>query len=390
MYAFTAGVSRGYRISLHCFADVSLLKPCLGHRAPHSVLTLQEEPYNCAPNSILTPAIHRTGAMVKKSKREKKIRRRNNEETRYFREGSSWTEEWVTAITAPRVNRPIALSRLTALLSGPDPVNGAQARHPSMDESQLFMDFLLFIELPVTAPVVQGIDNLILAIFDYARKNDKVEVAADMMYWWSETHCDCTPDLSDSRGEVAEEYIVDFLYMARLFSLDKAYSVFCWTYLQQGLGLLGGRNSDSTRLASCVQLLGGGHRIKKWCAGGGLDGTFDGNATFWLGKAEEPEGLEKFNSFINALDTEADITRNEWVKAVLLVCALLRHSRMLNNGPRNLQATKDHLQFRKTDLSSEEVYRIVFQQTKPGWASGDEPAEQEVAAVDVREDGHII
>ena len=44
----------------------------------------------------------------------------------------------------------------------------------------------------------------------------------------------------------------------------------------------------------------------------------------------------------------------------------------MNGVLSNEQATKEHFQFGFRDLTSKEVYEIIFKKTKPGAASGDE------------------
>ena len=110
--------------------------------------------------------------------------------------------------------------------------------------------------------------------------------------------------------------------MARLFALDKWYSGLSWENLQQGVGLVEDEeNDDSERMASCAQLLAGGQRIRKWCAGEGVEG----NTNYWIGKTKEPVGKAKFTEILAALDAQEKETKNEWVKAVVAVSAAQHH-----------------------------------------------------------------
>ncbi|TEB18257.1 hypothetical protein FA13DRAFT_1720240 [Coprinellus micaceus] len=153
-------------------------------------------------------------------------------------------------------------------------------------------------DIPVTAQVIGGLDNLIYAVFTYARREGV--------------------DAYAIRGGL-------------------------------GLGLLVSSNSDSMRIGSCAQLLGAGQRIRKWCAGGWLDNVND----CFLGKPKEPEGKKKFGELVSALDTPGEEAQSEWARAVLA-------------------ATRDHLAISRRDLTSKEVYEIIFEKTRPGALVGDE------------------
>lgn len=88
--------------------------------------------------------------------------------TRYFRQ-EPWTEHWLNAITAPPLDIDITYRRLKALLSGPNPVNGAQSRHPSMDKRSLFYDFIRHLRFLATPQVVGGLDDVNSAVCWYAK-----------------------------------------------------------------------------------------------------------------------------------------------------------------------------------------------------------------------------
>jgi hypothetical protein len=123
----------------------------------------------------------------------------------------------------------------------------------------------------------------------------------------------------DHPEEMDVGHIVHSIYLSRLFALNRAYSLWAWEHLQQGLGLLVSSNSDSMRIGSCAQLLGAGQRIRKWCAGGWLDNVND----CFLGKPKEPEGKKKFAELVSALDTPGEEAQSEWARAVLAVSAVI-------------------------------------------------------------------
>lgn len=153
----------------------------------------------------------------------------------------------------------------------------------------LFYSFLYYLDIPVTAQVIGGLDKLIYAVY------------------------------VDHPEEMDVGHIVHSIYLSRLFALNRAYSLWAWEHLQQGLGLLVSSNSDSMRIGSCAQLLGAGQRIRKWCAGGWLDNVND----CFLGKPKEPEGKKKFAELVSALDTPGEEAQSEWARAVLAVSAVI-------------------------------------------------------------------
>ena len=139
--------------------------------------------------------------------------------------------DWIHTITAPRVNPPIAFSRLSPPLCGPDPVNGAEARPPGMDEGPLFLTFFYYLNTPPTAQIIGGLGDFIYAVFTYARR--KGVDAYVMVEEWCETVFD------NEAGDAGHpEDIAHSIYLSRLFALDRAYSIWAWDHLRQGLGLL--------------------------------------------------------------------------------------------------------------------------------------------------------
>ncbi|TEB23293.1 hypothetical protein FA13DRAFT_1818454 [Coprinellus micaceus] len=290
--------------------------------------------------------------MAKRSKREKAAKARGDEETRRFF-CRDWVQGWVKAITAPP--NYLGRRRLRDLLSGPDPVDGAQARQPSMNEESLFYEFVTCLDLPFNAEVVCALDNIIAGIFGYAK--EKIINADPYVAEWCSHHILGLPlDFQGYPGFMDKDYIVASLYVARMFALEWSYDWNAWDNLRTGVGLPNeDYTSDSTRIAACAQLLGGGQKIRRWCGGEGMDGQpeyFDN----WRNR---PAGKHEFAEILSALDTQIERTKSKWVKAVIA-------------------ATQEHFYISQRDLTSEEVYEIIFEETMPvdepdGLASGDEP-----------------
>ncbi|TEB19465.1 hypothetical protein FA13DRAFT_1744348 [Coprinellus micaceus] len=294
--------------------------------------------------------------MAKKSKREKAMEEKEHVETQYFRL-QPWVKGWAEAITAPPGG--VAYRRLCQLLSGPEPVNGVPSRPPCLDAESLFADFVEYLDLPDTPQAMESLDDFLSAIFTYSREK-KIDMKPLINPWAERQFLGPPGDFGDP-GNIDMGYIISSLFLARMFALELGYVSFGWTNLRQGLGLRLGDEwvSESTLIGSCAQLLGGGHRIRKWCTGIGLEGRpdyFDG----WL---EKPSKKRDFQEVLAAVEVWYEKTENEWTKAVLL-------------------ATKEHFQFGFRDLTSKEVYEIIFEKTKPGTASGDEATAVEQAEND--------
>lgn len=270
--------------------------------------------------------------MVKKSKKPKhekpssiRTLAKNVAETRYFRQ-EPWREHWMNAITAHPLEYN-AYGRLKALLSGPDPVNGAQARHPSMDEHTLFYDLLRDLKFPVTAQVVGGLDRIIGAVCLYAHCD--IGTSPPLDRWPPSYAQDNWPPRPED--EIDTQFIVNSIFIARAYSMRYGYCWEAWQALRDGLGLYGEENSDSMRIGSCAQLLAAGQQLRDWCAGRGeipKDDRFEMDPNnhewerpveWWLYKPKEPLGKQAFNEIVDALDTQSTVTQNEWVKAVLAV-----------------------------------------------------------------------
>ena len=309
--------------------------------------------------------------MAKKSKREKAIEEQEHVETQYFRL-QQWISGWAEAVTAPPGG--LAYSRLRQLLAGPEPVNGVPARPPSLEAERLFRYFVGYLDIPENAQGMEAIDDLLSAIFTYARENS-IAMNPLIVSWAERRFLGPAGDLNEP-GFTDMEYIVTSLFLARMFSLELGYVCFGWIHLREGLGLRHGDEwvSDSTLIGACAQLLGGGHRIRKWCAGIGLEGRPD-YFDSWL---EKPSKKQDFHEILAAVDAWYEKTENEWTKAVLLV-SRVDQCLVLNRLLSSEQATKDHFQFGFRDLTSKEVYEVIFKKTKPGAASGDEALEMQQA-----------
>jgi hypothetical protein len=250
--------------------------------------------------------------MAKKSKREKAVEEKEHIETQYFRL-QPWVTGWAEAITAPPGGE--AYRRLCRLLAGPEPVSGVPSRPPCLDGESLFTDFVEYLDLPETPQAMESLDDLLSAIFTYGREKN-VDMAVLVDPWAERQFLGPARDFGHP-GKIDMRYIISSLFLARMFALELGYGCVAWLNLLEGLGLSHGDRwvSDSTLMGACAQLLGGGHRIRKWCAGIGLAGRpnyFDS----WL---EKPSKKQDFHELLAAVDAWYEKTENEWTKAVLLV-----------------------------------------------------------------------
>lgn len=269
--------------------------------------------------------------MVKKSKKSRRpkplanLRRlvKDGEETRFFRRGP-WVEHWLNAMLEPPLDKPGVVSdRLRALLSGPDPVNGVQSRHPSMDETELFYDLMCNLKIPLTAHFVGALDKLLWAAHCYTTQSRWPEKLSFEGIIYSHRDYGYADSWPCNANVIDAGDIVEAIFMASAFSMDIGYTEEAWEHLQDGLGLGWGEPDDSARMVSCAQLLAGGQRIREWCAGGGMHGEPLDEWSYsehWLYKSKHPVGKQRFNEFVAALDIQSELTQSEWVKAVITVC----------------------------------------------------------------------
>jgi len=143
-----------------------------------------------------------------------------------------------------------------------------------------------------------------------------------------------------------ERFIATSLGAARLFTLGYGYSSFAWNSLLSGLGKLE-ENSDSYRIAACAQLLGAGQRLKVFLHGGGDEKQTSGFAGKYLSQRSWTErsewkktGPENWKGWIKALEDQTSVA-----------------------GPRAaaiLKRTNEHLLADSSDMSSEEVAKLIW------------------------------
>jgi hypothetical protein len=142
-----------------------------------------------------------------------------------------------------------------------------------MGEEHLFYDLMCSLKFPVTVHFVGALDELLRAVYSYTSQSrwpERLSLEGLMdsyrRDYGPEESWPCNASVIDA-GE-----IVEAIFVARAFSLGIGYTDEAWEHLQDGLGLVWGESDDSTRVASCAQLLAGGQRIREWCAGGGMHG----------------------------------------------------------------------------------------------------------------------
>jgi hypothetical protein len=153
-----------------------------------------------------------------------------------------------------------------------------------------------------------ALDAVWQGVFTIAARHGWTEEIREETYFWTEQFLlelawDTEP--LDEREDDGEEYdnvwITTAFGSARLFSLGYGYSSFAWNALLDGLALGGEQCSDSMRIGSCAQLLGGGVRIKD----------------FLLGKSKLRDGKGFAGAWLNAPTTESQANREcEWDQIV--------------------------------------------------------------------------
>ena len=187
-----------------------------------------------------------------------------------------------------------------------------------MREESLFYEFVTCLDLPSDAEGVCALDDIITAIFEYGKEKG-ANTNYDLGEWCTHNLIGLPQDLRGYPGCIDTYYITKYLYVARIFALEWGYDCDAWDNLRTGVGLPDEEyTSDSTRIAACAHLLGGGQKIRRWCGGEGIHGR-PGYFDSWT---DRPTGKHEFAEILSALDTQIERTGSEWVKAVIAVSEL--------------------------------------------------------------------
>jgi hypothetical protein len=227
----------------------------------------------------------------------------------------NWVDGWASAISASPFSPESVVLRLDLLLDGKSVGNvpGLLRHHKPKGMLAQFVRTATWEHNPA------ALDAIWQGVFTIASRHGWTEEIREETYFWTEQFLlepawDTEPlDECEEDGDGYDNvWITTALGSARLFSLGYGYSSFTWNALLDGLALGGGEPcSDSMRIGSCAQLLGGGMRIKEYLLGMSKrqDGT--GFAGRWLNAPASTEsqadGESVWDKIVEALKTQQSV-----------------------------------------------------------------------------------
>jgi hypothetical protein len=221
-----------------------------------------------------------------------------------------WVDVWASAISASPCSVESVVLRLDLLLDGKSVDTITRLHKPKTVLAQ-------FVRTATWEHNPAALDAVWQGIFTIAARHGWTEEIREETYFWTEQFLlepawDTEPlDEREEGDEYDNVWITTAFGSARLFSLGYGYSSFTWNALLDGLALNEGEPcSDSMRIGSCAQLLGGGMRIKEYLLGKSKLKDGKGFAGRWLNapSAESPEsqanGESVWDKIVEALKTQ--------------------------------------------------------------------------------------